>query len=312
MLVEERLPGGRNHGAVRAGDTVRRPAGAQTAGVHALLEHLHACGHAAPRVLGFDEQGREVLTYLEGSTVGDARPWPAWAHGEAALVAVGAWLRAFHAVSATFVAPAEARWFGEQQVVGPGDVIGHHDAAPYNAVWREGASPEEGDLVGFVDWDLAGPMAPLRDLAFVALTWVPLTARDVAAADGFPAGVDRARRLRLLLDAYGWTGSVDEVLDAVRERAAEHARVLRAAARDGYGPRPCWWRRGWPTTSSVPCASSTPHAPRIGADVVIPETWARPCPWRAQRARRPTSTTTTTDATVAPAVPSVMSPRVST
>ena len=48
--------------------------------------------------------------------------------------------------------------------------------------------------------------------------------------------MDRARRLRLLLEAYGWTGSTDEVLDAVRARAAEHARGLRAAARDGYGP----------------------------------------------------------------------------
>ena len=237
MLVEERLPGGRNDGAVRVGDTVRRSAGAQTPGVHALLGHLHAVGfHAAPRVLDVDDRGREVLTYLEGSTVGDARPWPAWAHGEAALVAVGAWLRAFHAASATFTPPRDARWFGEQQTMGPGDVIGHHDAAPYNAVWREGASPEQGELVGFVDWDLAGPMAPVRDLAFVALTWVPLTARDVAAADGFPAGVDRERRLRLLLEAYGWAGSAGEVLDAVRARAAEHARGLRAAARDGYGP----------------------------------------------------------------------------
>lgn len=76
---------------------------------------------------------------------------------------------------------------------------------------------------------------PVRDLAFVALTWVPLTARDVAAADGFPDD-DRARRLRLLLAAYGWSGTTEEVLAAVRQRALEHAVGLRAAARDGYAP----------------------------------------------------------------------------
>jgi len=44
----------------------------------------------------------------------------------------------------------------------------------------------DGFLVGFIDWDLAGPAEPIWDLAFMALTWVPLTAREVAAADGFP------------------------------------------------------------------------------------------------------------------------------
>ena len=123
-------------------------------------------------------------------------------------------------------------------------MIGHHDAAPYNAVWHPTPTSEDpgagelvaGELVGFIDWDLAHPMTPLHDLAFVALTWVPLTARDVAAADGFAVDTDRARRLGLLLDAYGWTGTVHEVLTAVRRRALEHASGLRAAARDGYGP----------------------------------------------------------------------------
>jgi len=234
------MAGGRNEGAVRVGDTVRRVAGDQTPAVQALLRHLAAAGFTgAPRVLGIDEQGREVLTYLDGLTVGDARPWPSWTHGEAALVAVGRWLREFHAASRSFVPPPGSRWFGGGDQLGPGELVGHHDAAPYNAVWRPvptAGDPDAGELVGFVDWDLAHPADPVVDLAFVALTWVPLTARDVAAADGFPPGLDRERRLRLLLDAYGWTGPVGEVLAAVRTRALDHAAGLRAAAAAGYGP----------------------------------------------------------------------------
>lgn len=109
---------------------------------------------------------------------------------------------------------------------GPGDVVGHHDAAPYDVGWHGGASPEEDHLVGFVDGDLAGPVLPVRDLALVVLTRVPLTAQAVAAADGLPVGADRASRLRLLLDAYGW-GGVDEVLDAVRELDASRADLVR-------------------------------------------------------------------------------------
>jgi hypothetical protein len=238
--MEQQMPGGRNDGAVRVGQTVRRRAGTQTPAVHALLRHLEAVGFAgAPRAIGIDDQGREVLTYLDGCTVGNSRPWPAWAHSEVTLVAVGRWLRDFHAASRSFVPPPGAHWFGGRDELGPGELVGHHDAAPYNAVWRPTPSesdPGLGELVGFIDWDLAHPAEPVRDLAFALLTWVPLTARDVAAADGFPPDVDRAGRLRLVLEAYEWTGTLGEVLAAVRLRAVEHATGLRRAAAAGYGP----------------------------------------------------------------------------
>ncbi|MEW9266609.1 aminoglycoside phosphotransferase family protein [Kineococcus endophyticus] len=234
------MAGGRNDGAVRAGNTVRRATGSHTPAVHALLRHLRAVGFTrVPEVLGIDEQGREVLTHLDGETIGDRRPWPAWAHSDAALTATGRWLRAFHDASRSFVPPPDARWFGDHDELRPGEVVGHHDAAPYNAVWRPAPSPDDseaGELVGFIDWDLAGPALPLRDLAFVALSWVPLTARDTALGDGFAPDTDRPRRLCLLLDAYGWEGSTADVLDAVRERALQHAAGLRTAAADGYGP----------------------------------------------------------------------------
>ena len=69
-MTEERLEGGNVGGAVRVGDTVRRSAGPWTPAVHALLAHLEGTGFTgAPRPLGFDEQGREVLTFLEGESV---------------------------------------------------------------------------------------------------------------------------------------------------------------------------------------------------------------------------------------------------
>ena len=46
--------------------------------------------------------------------------------------------------------PANVSWFAGQ-TWRPGLVMGHHDVAPWNAVWRDGM------LVGFIDWDTAGP-----------------------------------------------------------------------------------------------------------------------------------------------------------
>lgn len=67
----EPLPGsnGQPTATVRHGDTILRPAGPWTPAVHALLRHLEEVGFpASPRVVGdgYDGQGREVLTYIEG------------------------------------------------------------------------------------------------------------------------------------------------------------------------------------------------------------------------------------------------------
>jgi hypothetical protein len=52
---------------VRVGDTVRRPLAAGSNFVHALLLHLEPRGFAgAPRFLGLDKIGREVLTFVPG------------------------------------------------------------------------------------------------------------------------------------------------------------------------------------------------------------------------------------------------------
>lgn len=90
-----------------------------------------------------------------------------------------------------------------------------------------------GRLVGFVDWDLATPVPSLLDLAYMAFGWVPLHDRDVVAAEGFTYFGDRPRRLQLLLDAYGYQGDIDALLDEVRRRVMQHAAGIRELAAAG-------------------------------------------------------------------------------
>jgi hypothetical protein len=226
----ELLAGGRTTpGVVRIGNAVHRPLRRWTTTVHAVLRHLEQAGFAgAPRVLGFDDAGREVVTYLEGETVAGARPWPEWVSSDEALVQVGSWLRRLHDATVDFVPPEDAVWFAGQRWR-PGLVIGHHDAAPYNAVWRRG------QLVGFVDWDVAGPSSREFDLAYSALMWVPLLAPGSAwpIASGPVEG--RYRRLHVLLDAYGYDDDRGALGAAVATRARTNAEVTRRLA-DGGDP----------------------------------------------------------------------------
>jgi aminoglycoside phosphotransferase (APT) family kinase protein len=80
--------------------------------------------------------------------------------------------------------------------VQPGWIVGHQDAAPYNAVM-------DGDrLVGFFDWGTARPSSRDVDLAFSALLWVPLDAPNAREQSDSHDVRYRSRRLHLLLDAY--------------------------------------------------------------------------------------------------------------
>lgn len=112
-------------------------------------------------------------------------------HSDDALTQVATWLRGFHSAVASFQPPTDAVWRegGRWEL---GLIIGHNDAAPYNAAWADGK------LVGFFDWDFAAPVTQEWDLAFAAFAWVPLHARHVVREEGFTAFSDRPRRLATL------------------------------------------------------------------------------------------------------------------
>jgi thiamine kinase-like enzyme len=226
-VAEQRLDGGNIGGATRLGDTVRRAAGPWTPAVHALLTHLATKQFtAAPRPLGYDEQGREVLTFLHGQTVGSNKPWPPWVHADETIDQVARWARAYHQAVADFVPPSNAVWRSGGHW-SPGLIIGHNDAAPYNAAWHKGR------LAGFFDWDLAGPATPEWDLAFIAFSWVPLHARHVVAAEGFTDFATRPDRLHRFLNAYGRSGNTADFLQVVRTRVKAHADDIRELAATG-------------------------------------------------------------------------------
>lgn len=221
-MGERRLPGGKTDGAVLIGGTVRRQAGAWTPAVHALLEHLASAGFAeSPRALGFDDEGREILTYVPGETIGDRQRAPGWAWDDGTLVHMGELLRRYHDVVATFVPPPNAAWRLGGGPLHAGEIICHNDLGPYNIVWRD-------SIVGILDWDFAGPARPVWDLAYAAWTFTPLHHPELARSSGAPDISEAPRRLWMLIDAYGLDDAstfMDVVLECVDARASVFARL---------------------------------------------------------------------------------------
>ncbi|MEU9345964.1 phosphotransferase [Streptomyces sp. NPDC048278] len=181
-MQESSLPGGFVNAVVRVGDTVRRPASARTKFVGELLRLLEAGGwRGAPRYLGMDDEGRDVLGYLHGHVAWEARQ-PASVSSDESLVTVARLVREFHDLTAG------------TPLAGDEEVVCHNDLAPRNTVYQ--LSGGELRPTAFIDWDLAAPGARIHDVAHVCWQYLDLgpSVTDVEEA---------ARRMRLIADSYG-------------------------------------------------------------------------------------------------------------
>jgi hypothetical protein len=192
--IEVPLSGGTtNAGQVtRVGDTVRRPRRATSPATHILLEHLERVGFdGAPRLLGIDDRGREVLSYIEGEAA--IEPYPEWALTDEALVSVAELLRRYHGAVASFDATGHT-WPHAVPAAFRDGLASHNDPNLDNVIFLGGRA------VGLIDFDLAGPGSAAWDVACAARLWAPL--RDERDAPESIRG--RALgRLRIFVDAYG-------------------------------------------------------------------------------------------------------------
>jgi Ser/Thr protein kinase RdoA (MazF antagonist) len=214
---EQLLPDGGLHTVFRVGDTVRRPVHPWTPRVHQLLRHLTEAGFAAsPAVHGYDDKGREVLDYFDG-TVGHP-PLAAHLRGDDTLIAIARLLRRYHDLTVPLAARYPTSW--QYPAMAPAEVICHGDFAPYNCVFQ-GAEP-----VGIIDFDTARPGPRWWDLGYLVYCLTPLT----PAQDQSPE--DQLRRVQLFFDSYGAvppstpplldqvTARLDNMIDLIRNHPA--------------------------------------------------------------------------------------------
>lgn len=236
------LTGGGRNAVTRKGDTVHRQTGPWAETVHALLRHFDSVGFAgAPRVVGsgFDPQGRETLSFIDGASPHPG-PWP-----DDAMFAVGKLLRGVHDATASFKVPETAvwkDWFG-RSLGTRAKVIGHCDTGDWNIIARNGQP------VALIDWEQAGPVDPLVELAQLCWLNAHLFDDDLAALIGLPPLAQRARKLRLIVDGYGLAAPQRASLIEAMIELAIHDTANEASeagiTQDSTDPQPLWalaWR----------------------------------------------------------------------
>ena len=212
-MSEIPLTGGDMNVVVRVGDTVRRPP--EPPGVQALLRWYERVGFdGAPRFLGVDEQGREVLSFVEGEPA--FAPVPC---SDEVVAAIGRLLRRAHDAQAGFAPPADAGWL--QRAEGEPEVVGHLDLFWTNVVFRDGLP------AALIDWEIAAPAPRTLEVALAATYWAGIRIDAQLEEWGIPLG-RRGERLRLLCDAYGLDAGqrgalFDTLIDHRRRRLEQGA-----------------------------------------------------------------------------------------
>jgi hypothetical protein len=194
--------GAMTSGVVRIGDTVRRPAPDGGSLMREVLLHLERVGFdGAPRWRGVDDQGRDILTWIDGETFNDRRqmhpyigdPPVRLRFSDEQVAAAMSLLRRYHDTFAD------------------DDVVVHGDFGPWNLVWRDGVP------VAMIDFDNVYRGDASDDVAYALRMLVGYGFASAAPAE-------LARRTQLALAAYGRSFDVPGILEHEYDLAEERCR----------------------------------------------------------------------------------------
>jgi Ser/Thr protein kinase RdoA (MazF antagonist) len=216
----------------RRGPVVHRPATRNTPTLHRLLGHLADSGFVgAPRPVGFDGEGNEILTFVNGTV---RESWNEQSRTPELLSSAAVLLRQMHDATTTFPRNASDRWLLPER--DPHEVICHGDFAPYNV------AVAEGKVVGVIDFDTAHPGPRLWDVAYAVYRFAPLHAPSNPESVGDLR--QQARLAAAFCQTYGIAadaGLLDTVaarlealMDFMRTQAASGDAAFAGHLRDGH------------------------------------------------------------------------------
>ena len=147
-------------------------------------------------MLGIDEQGREILTFIEGHVPPDLATW-----SDEQLVRAAELIRRFHDATVG------------SALAGGEEVVCHNDLSPCNTVFVKGMPS------AFIDFDEAAPGHRSQDLGYALWLFLDFGAEDVDIRK-------QGRRIRMMCDAYGLDDGFDAIGAIARSQQATLERSL--------------------------------------------------------------------------------------
>jgi hypothetical protein len=226
---EEMLTGGNVSNVYRSGDTIRRELKSDSPKIHKLLKHLENKGFSyAPKFLGIDEKGREILSFIEGEAGNYPLKEYMWSND--VLNEIAKMLRLYHDSVMDF--SIEESWQSIDNTPQPFEVLCHNDFAIYNLIFNQERP------IGIIDFDVAGPGPRLWDIAYTLYTCIPLS-RVYHSETGEEVNynslqhADRvSQRVKLFFESYG-EAIEEDYLEMVLLRLEGLCKTIKRKASEG-------------------------------------------------------------------------------
>ena len=126
------MTGGNVSNVYRSGDTVRREVKSDNINIRKLLKHLEKEFLLCSKVLGVDEQGREVLSFIDGVAGHD--PLKEYMCTHDVLKEIASMLRLYHDAVQDFSISDD--WERMDNTPNNIEVVCHNDFAMYNIIFK--------------------------------------------------------------------------------------------------------------------------------------------------------------------------------
>jgi hypothetical protein len=208
--------------------------------VQAYLQFVRARGaDFVPEPLGYDEEGREILSFISGDV--PERPLPDWALEDRVIVGLARLIRRLHDAAEGFEATPGAVWgslpgapqTSVRRLFTAAELVSHQDYCPGNVVFSAGVP------VALIDFDLARPTTRALDCVNALHWWAPLlhpSDRTASLSD-----TDVCRRVVLFADAYGMTANQREQVMPLAQGSARNSQITMRAAAEVDPVFRRWW-----------------------------------------------------------------------
>jgi len=170
----------------KEGNIIIKPIKYSIKNVHLLLHHLYNDGLPVPQVIKVDENF-EYLEYIDGEVIYH-RQW-----SNEMLFEIANLVKLIHNSAQTFKYSDSIEWPPNYlRELGDLKICSHGDITPWNIVTKGNK------IAGLIDWECAGPICPIVELARVC--WVFLPSLDNNSEE---FNIIRAEQIRMMIDTYG-------------------------------------------------------------------------------------------------------------
>jgi thiamine kinase-like enzyme len=206
----------RDKNVYKKDNMVIRPLEKWSENIHLLMNHFYNNGLPVPKIIKIDQE-YEYTEYINGEMI-HPKKWT-----DEGLFEIGKMVKKLHEIAKNFVQKKNMEWKPWYlRELGKPEICSHGDIAPWNIITKNNKP------IGIVDWEYAGPIDTIIELARVCWLFPQLHDDDIGKLYDLPPPEKRGEQIKIILDAYELNkndrkGFIEKIMETIICETAHEA-----------------------------------------------------------------------------------------